>query len=295
MCRIRIDRKYKKYASLDWRISRVQKIEVLLADDNREFTALLSEFINDQQDMNVSGIAYNGNDVLRLIEEGQIPDVLILDIIMPHLDGLGVLEKLREMNINPQPKIIMLTAFGQESITQKAVQLGASYYILKPFDMEVLTNRIRQLISPNPVTANSLAGSGVSSSVIQHKANVVPMNKSRNLDANITSIIHEIGVPAHIKGYQYLREAITMVYNNIEILGAITKTLYPAIAERFKTTPSRVERAIRHAIEVAWTRGNIDSISHLFGYTVNISKAKPTNSEFIAMVADKLRIEHKVS
>lgn len=295
MCRIRIVRKTKKYASLDWRISRVQKIEVLLADDNREFTALLSEFINDQQDMNVSGIAYNGNDVLRLIEEGRVPDVLILDIIMPHLDGLGVLEKLREMNISPQPKIIMLTAFGQESITQKAVQLGASYYILKPFDMEVLTNRIRQLISPNPITATSMVGSSVSSSVVQHKANVVPMNKSRNLDANITSIIHEIGVPAHIKGYQYLREAITMVYNNIEILGAITKTLYPAIAERFKTTPSRVERAIRHAIEVAWTRGNIDSISHLFGYTVNISKAKPTNSEFIAMVADKLRIEHKVS
>jgi two-component system, response regulator, stage 0 sporulation protein A len=273
----------------------VQKIEVLLADDNREFTALLSEFINDQHDMNVSGIAYNGNDVLRLIEEGRVPDVLILDIIMPHLDGLGVLEKLREMNVNPQPKIIMLTAFGQESITQKAVQLGASYYILKPFDMEVLTNRIRQLVSSNTASTSPSMSSGMSSSFFQHKANVVPMNKTRNLDANITSIIHEIGVPAHIKGYQYLREAITMVYNNIEILGAITKTLYPAIAERFKTTPSRVERAIRHAIEVAWTRGNIDSISHLFGYTINISKAKPTNSEFIAMVADKLRIEHKVS
>lgn len=273
----------------------MQKIEVLLADDNREFTALLSEFINDQPDMNVTGIAYNGNDVLRLIEEGRVPDVLILDIIMPHLDGLGVLEKLREMNVSPQPKIIMLTAFGQESITQKAVQLGASYYILKPFDMEVLTNRIRQLVTNSTVTASSSVSASLSSSFVQHKANVVPMNKTRNLDANITSIIHEIGVPAHIKGYQYLREAITMVYNNIEILGAITKTLYPAIAERFKTTPSRVERAIRHAIEVAWTRGNIDSISHLFGYTINISKAKPTNSEFIAMVADKLRIEHKVS
>jgi len=132
-------------------------------------------------------------------------------------------------------------------------------------------------------------------SALQKSSGVVPMAKSKNLDANITSIIHEIGVPAHIKGYQYLREAITMVYNNIEILGAITKTLYPAIAEKFKTTPSRVERAIRHAIEVAWTRGNIESISHLFGYTVNMSKSKPTNSEFIAMVADKLRIEHKVS
>ncbi|MDF2713653.1 MAG: spo0A [Paenibacillus sp.] len=264
----------------------LQKIEVLLADDNREFTNLLSEFISEQDDMVVAGVAYNGNEVLTYIEQNnKAPDVLILDIIMPHLDGLGVLEKLREMNLNPQPKIIMLTAFGQENITQKAVQLGASYYILKPFDMEILTNRIRQLVmNTSPMTSH-----------ISSKPNVVPITKGRNLDANITSIIHEIGVPAHIKGYQYLREAITMVYNNIEILGAITKTLYPAIADKYKTTPSRVERAIRHAIEVAWTRGNIDSISHLFGYTINISKSKPTNSEFIAMVADKLRIEHKVS
>ena len=151
--------------------------------------------------------------------------------------------------------------------------------------MEILTNRIRQLVSNSSPMTSSVAS----------KPNVVPITKGKNLDANITSIIHEIGVPAHIKGYQYLREAITMVYNNIEILGAITKTLYPAIAEKYKTTPSRVERAIRHAIEVAWTRGNIDSISFIFGYTVNISKSKPTNSEFIAMVADKLRIEHKVS
>jgi len=269
----------------------LQKIEVLLADDNREFTNLLSEYISEQSDMTVTGVAYNGEEVLRLLEESRkAPDILILDIIMPHLDGLGVLERLRDMDLNPMPKIIMLTAFGQENITQKAVQLGASYYILKPFDMEILANRIRQLVN-NPVMSPS-ASYGT---VLQKSANVVPIAKSKNLDANITSIIHEIGVPAHIKGYQYLREAITMVYNNIEILGAITKTLYPAIAEKFKTTPSRVERAIRHAIEVAWTRGNIDSISHLFGYTVNMSKSKPTNSEFIAMVADKLRIEHKVS
>ncbi|WP_042162664.1 sporulation transcription factor Spo0A [Paenibacillus gorillae] len=269
----------------------MHKIEVLLADDNREFTNLLSEYISEQNDMSVCGVAYNGEEVLAHLEEtGKIPDVLILDIIMPHLDGLGVLERLKEMNLSPMPKIIMLTAFGQENITQKAVQLGASYYILKPFDMEILANRIRQLVGNS---AFSTASYGSSSTTI--KSNVVPLAKGKNLDANITSIIHEIGVPAHIKGYQYLREAITMVYNNIEILGAITKTLYPAIAEKFKTTPSRVERAIRHAIEVAWTRGNIDSISHLFGYTINISKSKPTNSEFIAMVADKLRIEHKVS
>lgn len=249
----------------------------------------LRKYITEQDDMMVTGIAYNGEEVLNMISESRkIPDVLILDIIMPHLDGLGVLERLREMNLSPQPKIIMLTAFGQENITQRAVQLGASYYILKPFDMEVLASRIRQLVGQQHITTGNMT-------VSTNKSNVVPMAKGKNLDANITSIIHEIGVPAHIKGYQYLREAITMVYNNIEILGAITKTLYPAIAEKFKTTPSRVERAIRHAIEVAWTRGNIDSISHLFGYTINISKSKPTNSEFIAMVADKLRIEHKVS
>ena len=266
----------------------MQKIRILIADDNREFTELLSEYIGQQDDMEILGVAYNGEEVLRLLENGHTPDVLILDIIMPHLDGLGVLEKLRMMDIKPQPQIIMLTAFGQENITQKAVQLGASYYILKPFDMEVLASRIRQLLShPGATTVGSASQAA--------KGNVISIGKSKNLDANITSIIHEIGVPAHIKGYQYLREAITMVYNNIEILGAITKTLYPAIAEKYKTTPSRVERAIRHAIEVAWTRGNIDSISHLFGYTVNISKSKPTNSEFIAMVADKLRIEHKVS
>ncbi|MFC3745721.1 sporulation transcription factor Spo0A [Paenibacillus sp. GCM10012306] len=272
----------------------MQNIEVLLADDNREFTNLLAEYITEQEDMTVTGIAYNGEEVLHMLSETRkVPDVLILDIIMPHLDGLGVLERLREMDLNPQPKIIMLTAFGQENITQRAVQLGASYYILKPFDMEVLANRVRQLVGvQSNLTSSSSSGmSGFTAS----RSNVVPLSKGKNLDANITSIIHEIGVPAHIKGYQYLREAITMVYNNIEILGAITKTLYPAIAEKFKTTPSRVERAIRHAIEVAWTRGNIDSISHLFGYTINISKSKPTNSEFIAMVADKLRIEHKVS
>jgi two-component system response regulator (stage 0 sporulation protein A) len=205
---------------------------------------------------------------------------------MPHLDGLAVLERLRELKKGTLPNVIMLTAFGQEDVTKKAVELGASYFILKPFDMENLGNHIRQVSGKgNPITRKLPA------------ANYRPQmeQKPKNLDASITSIIHEIGVPAHIKGYLYLREAISMVYNDIELLGSITKVLYPDIAKKYNTTASRVERAIRHAIEVAWSRGNIDSISSLFGYTVSMSKAKPTNSEFIAMVADKLRLEHKAS
>jgi two-component system response regulator (stage 0 sporulation protein A) len=262
----------------------LSKIEVLLADDNREFVSLLEEYINSQADMNVVGVAYNGNDVIRALQE-RVPDILILDIIMPHLDGLAVLEQIHAMRLSPQPKIIMLTAFGQEEITKKAVELGASYYILKPFDMEMLAQRIRQIITSKSATSFVSAVKPPSTLAV----------KGRNLDASITNIIHEIGVPAHIKGYLYLREAITMVYNDVELLGSITKVLYPDIAKKFNTTASRVERAIRHAIEVAWSRGNLDSISNLFGYTISNTKAKPTNSEFIAMVADKLRIEAKIS
>ncbi|MBO8163121.1 MAG: sporulation transcription factor Spo0A [Brevibacillus sp.] len=259
----------------------MNRISVVLADDNREFVNLLEEYINNQHDMNVIGVAYNGNEVLKILQE-QVPDVLILDIIMPHLDGLAVLEQMQQMRLSPSPKIIMLTAFGQEEVTKKAVELGASYYILKPFDMDVLAQRIRQMITNQTPYVPAVK-------------NPPTAIKGRNLDASITNIIHEIGVPAHIKGYLYLREAITMVYNDVELLGSITKVLYPDIAKKFNTTASRVERAIRHAIEVAWSRGNLDSISNLFGYTISNSKAKPTNSEFIAMVADKLRIEAKIS
>lgn len=256
----------------------MEKIRILLADDNREFAQMLRDHLSAQSDMEVIGVAYNGNEVMEMLSR-QVPDVLVLDIIMPHLDGLGVLEKLQEKKIQRVPKIIMLTAFGQENVTQRAVELGAAYYILKPFDLDVLTDRIRQVQGiQGRAGAQAIHGKG---------------SRVSNLDASITHLIHEIGVPAHIKGYLYLREAIAMVYKEVELLGAITKTLYPRIAEKYNTTPSRVERAIRHAIEVAWSRGNMESIRNLFGYTINVTKAKPTNSEFIAMVADRLRIEHK--
>ncbi|WP_321999333.1 sporulation transcription factor Spo0A [Bacillus pumilus] len=267
----------------------MEKIKVCVADDNRELVGLLTEYIEGQEDMEVLGVAYNGQECLTLFKDKE-PDVLLLDIIMPHLDGLAVLERLRENNdMTKQPSVIMLTAFGQEDVTKKAVDLGASYFILKPFDMENLVGHIRQ-VSGNG-TQVTHRSSSIQNGVLRNK----PEPKRRNLDASITTIIHEIGVPAHIKGYLYLREAISMVYNDIELLGSITKVLYPDIAKKFNTTASRVERAIRHAIEVAWSRGNIDSISSLFGYTVSMSKAKPTNSEFIAMVADRLRLEHRAS
>jgi two-component system response regulator (stage 0 sporulation protein A) len=251
-------------------------IGLLIADDNREFCELLKDFINQQEDLHLIGIAYNGLEALEMIRQSS-PDVVVLDIIMPHLDGIGVLEKMAAVNLGMKPRFIMLTAFGQENVTQKAVELGADYYILKPFDFNVLASRIRQLAD------------GVN--VAQYIAPVKP----KNLDVAVTNIIHEMGVPAHIKGYHYLRDAILMVINEVNLLGAVTKELYPSIAMKFQTTPSRVERAIRHAIELAWDRGNVEMMTEFFGYTINLERGKPTNSEFIAMVADKLRIEAKVS
>jgi two-component system, response regulator, stage 0 sporulation protein A len=263
----------------------VRKIKVCIVDDNRELVGLLEEYFSSQEDLEVVGVAHNGQECLTMLEQVN-PDVLVLDIIMPHLDGLAVLERIREVKKTTLPNVIMLTAFGQEDVTKKAVELGASYFILKPFDMEHLASHVRQVSGQTSQILRKPLGQGIRYQMEQ---------KPKNLDASITSIIHEIGVPAHIKGYLYLREAISMVYNDIELLGSITKVLYPDIAKKYNTTASRVERAIRHAIEVAWSRGNIDSISSLFGYTVSMSKAKPTNSEFIAMVADKLRLEHKAS
>ncbi|MFA7467453.1 MAG: sporulation transcription factor Spo0A [Desulfotomaculaceae bacterium] len=250
--------------------------KVVIADDNKEFCELLKDFLQQHDELKIIGVAYNGLDALEIIKE-QSPDVVILDVIMPHLDGIGVLEKLYENSTNNRPKVIILTAFGQESITQKAVELGADYYILKPFDFAVLATRIKQL------------------TVGFKPSQYISVTKPKSLDVAVTNIIHEMGVPAHIKGYHYLRDAILEVIEDVNLLGAVTKELYPSIAQKYQTTPSRVERAIRHAIELAWDRGNVEMMTKFFGYTINLERGKPTNSEFIAMVADKLRIESKVS
>lgn len=271
-----------------------KSINVLIADDNKEFSNILNDYFSNQKDINVVGMAKNGMEALELIQQRK-PDLVVLDIIMPLLDGLGVLEKLAGMNLESMPRIIILSAVGQDKITQRAITLGADYYVVKPFDMDVFTDRIRQMFN-STITDQESRKSIVVNSPTEIKLGVSsPQNNSLNLEAEITSIIHEIGVPAHIKGYMYLREAITLVVNDIELLSAVTKELYPTIAKKYNTTASRVERAIRHAIEVAWNRGQIETINKLFGYTIHNSKGKPTNSEFIAMVADKLRLKNKCS
>lgn len=267
-------------------------IRVLLADDNREFVEIVKEFIQRQEDMTLVGVAYHGNEALELITREE-PHVVLLDIIMPHLDGLGVLEKLQNSSL--RPKIIILTAFGQESMTQRAVNLGANYYILKPFDLDTLGKRIRQLQDDYSDSFKGAQQASMGTTNIQFMSDLQFSNgvlppSMKNHEVEVTRMIHQMGVPAHVKGYQYLRDAIVNVVLDVSLLGAVTKELYPMIAVKYQTTPSRVERAIRHAIELAWDRGNIDFMNRFFGYTINIDRGKPTNSEFVAMVADKLRM-----
>ncbi len=264
-----------------------EKIKIIIADDNLEFVSTFVNYLEAQDDMEVLATAKDGIEAYEKILAMK-PDIVLLDVIMPHLDGIGVLEKLNEAGV--VPICIMLSAVGQDNITKKALALGAQYYMVKPFEIDLLIKRIRDL-------KNQSKGNTVNFVTKDSKPSYINMNNSRtkedNLEALVTNIIHEVGVPAHIKGYQYLRDGIIMVIENVDVLNQITKQLYPDLAKKHKTTPSRVERAIRHAIEVAWNRGQIDVVESIFGYTINANKGKPTNSEFIAMIADKLRLEMK--
>lgn len=265
-----------------------QKKKVMVLDDNREFVMLLKDYINLQEDMEVVTYAYDGTTALKSMKETN-PDVLLLDIIMPEKDGLTVLEEMSKEHGFKMPLVIVMSSIGQERITQKAISLGATYYVVKPFDMKSLTERVRDLVSPD----NSAT---ILNTRFTSKDNVLDSRRlNTSLEVRVTNAIHDVGVPAHIKGYQYVREAIMMTVKNEDVINSVTKTLYPNLSHMFDTTPSRVERAIRHAIEVAWNRGQIEVHDKIFGYTVNSNKGKPTNSEFIAMIADKLRLEEKAA
>ena len=263
----------------------MEKLNVAIADDNEKMVEMLGKLIDEDNELELVGKAHNGEEICQIIQNKE-PDVVILDIIMPKVDGLSVMEKIHhDSNLKKVPSFIVVSAVGQERITEDAFNLGADYYVLKPFDTQMLLNRIKHM--RNFVTRRSRE---ITRKEVQEEKSVY---SQRNLETDVTNIIHEIGVPAHIKGYQYLRDAIILCVNDMEMLNSITKILYPTIAKRQQTTPSRVERAIRHAIEVAWSRGKMDTIDELFGYTVSTGKGKPTNSEFIALIADKIRLEYK--
>ena len=254
----------------------MEKLNVAIADDNEKMVEVLSKIIDQDEELKLVGKAHNGEEICNIIKEKQ-PDVVVLDIIMPKVDGLSVMERFsHDENLKKVPSFIVVSAVGQERITEDAFDLGADYLLLNRIKhiRRAGERRVREMNRPRQKEEENTYNSG-------------------NLETDVTDIIHEIGVPAHIKGYQYLRDAIILSVNDMEMLNSITKILYPTIAKRHQTTPSRVERAIRHAIEVAWSRGKMDTIDQLFGYTVSNGKGKPTNSEFIALIADKIRLEYK--
>lgn len=262
----------------------MEKLNIAIADDNALMVQLLDQIVSSDEELRVVGKAGNGEELIDIIKEKK-PDVVLMDIIMPKLDGLAVLDRVNHEPEMKKPAFIVISAVGQEKTTEDAFELGADYYILKPFDRDTVLKRIKRARVKRP---------GVPVKIKAAETNVNEKEYlERNLETDVTNIIHEVGVPAHIKGYQYLRDAIIMSVTDMEMLNSITKILYPTIAKQHQTTPSRVERAIRHAIEVAWSRGKMDTIEELFGYTVSGGKGKPTNSEFITLIADKIRLEYK--
>lgn len=258
----------------------MESLKVIIADDGKELVQAMQDFFLEKKEIEVVGVHNDGVTLLNTLRVTQV-DLLILDIFMPNLDGVKVLQELktRKDKYKVPKNIIVITAFSNEKIMNNVAEYGADYFVVKPINFSNLFEIIKDLKEQK---------NG------ENKTSSFQLNQNKtDLDTEITTLLHEIGVPAHIRGYLYIREAITMVYYNIEILGNITKILYPEVARKFNTTSSRVERAIRHAIEVAWVRGNIDAISDIFSYTISYNKSKPTNSEFIAMIADRLRLLHK--
>ncbi|MEI3348988.1 sporulation transcription factor Spo0A [Dysosmobacter sp.] len=241
---------------------------VLLADANEEFRGMLREAIEKSGEFDVTAVTGSGAQIQQLVHQYK-PDLVVMDVALPELDGMNALRQLRG-EAGQQPRVILLSAFCTDQILSEARELGVSYFMPKPCTVDALLDRMHTVFAM-PAAA--------------------PVDRSVSLKNLVTSVIHEIGVPAHIKGYQYLREAIMIAVDDMDVINAVTKVLYPEVAKRFSTTPSRVERAIRHAIEVAWDRGDLETLQKYFGYTVSNSKGKPTNSEFIAMIADRLVLE----
>lgn len=254
----------------------VEKIKVLIADDSTVVLEVLSSYLQDKEDIEVVGTAEDGLQVMDILRSKPV-DVLLLDMVMPRLDGFGVLAQIQKENLPHRPHIIAVTALMRDDFIQRAINLGSDYYILKPFELSAVYQRIVERNQPVEVQADAPVRA--------------PQPANCSLDERIANIFLSMGIPAHIKGYHFLREAIKLVVNDREMINAITKDLYPTVALNFNTTSSKVERAIRHAIDVAWTRGQMENINMLFGSKLYVKHEKPTNGEFIALIADRLSIE----
>ena len=259
------------------------KIRILLADPNADFCKMMTDLLNRERDMEVIGSTGDGLEALELIQR-QEPDVVLLDLVLSRLDGLSLLRRMRREG--SAGHVIVLSGFVNSKVVMDCASLGADYFVPKPCDSSVVLSHIRQSVG----RGGEAGYESIDCGSVWKRAVSGP-----DLESMVTDVIHEIGVPAHIKGYQYLREAIILTINDMEMINAVTKVLYPEVAKKFDTTPSRVERAIRHAIEVAWDRGDIEVLQKYFGYTVSNIKGKPTNSEFIAMIADNLTLKRKQS
>ena len=250
------------------------KTNILMIDDNVNLIGMVNEYFSGNDDINICFEAHDGEEGIDVLENNKDKiDLIILDLIMPNKDGIYVLNEMKKRGIDK--KVIVATSYNAQEVIREVSEYGVSYYILKPFDLSILEKRIKEITN-------------------KKESDDIDFYAS-NLQVSITKMLHELGIPSHIKGYGYIREAVYIIFENPDVIGGITKELYPALATKFNTTVSRVERAIRHAIEVSWNRGNLDYMEELFGFSVDIDRAKPTNSEFIVTIADKLRLDfHKV-
>lgn len=253
-------------------------MRVLVADSSEEFCTSIQEAFRKTEGFEVVGTTADGLQAIELAATLR-PDILLVDYLLVQLDGLEVIKAVNNLDMDPKPACIMVSGFVNEFITTTATALGVYDFMIKPCNITTLVGKLNQLRDKSRAYFSIAPSNAVKNEI--------------NIETMVTSIIHEIGVPAHIKGYQYLREAIIIAVNDMDVINAITKVLYPQVAKTFSTTPSRVERAIRHAIEVAWDRGDLETLQKFFGYTVSNTKGKPTNSEFIALIADKLQLQLK--
>lgn len=257
-----------------------KSVKVLLADDSDHFGKPCAAVMRAHS-LDVRSVAKDGQQVLHHIEQ-TMPDVVIMDFFLPRLDAIGVMRGIQRLKLSKKPQVMIMSSFDNPNLEREALLAGADYYFLKPFDADEMAERI-------------LALNGKTAEPLHRSAAVHTPPHAGTLEMRVTEIIHQIGVPAHIKGYQYLRDAIIMAIDDDDIINAVTKRLYPAVAKKHATTSSRVERAIRHAIEVAWDRGDVDILNSYFGYTIHNGRGKPTNSEFIAMISDRFRLQLKIS